>query len=264
MSWLACGIRSQHTTRILWNSSQFSIAQSIHQQSSSRHTISEAKVPAKSSIQPSRGGFRSYVTSNSSNRRLLSSVRLQNLFTEATSRLTRPLGGIRKISSLSRSYSTSSNEGNDLKKIPTIPSFDYPYKGFLIFFILMHFLIAMQWGKAQLPPISEFDRVLLAFLRRNFLCNLDNLQEGRVWTLITSVFNNTRDYQCYLNMAVIFFYGHPILAILGRGRFLGLYIASGMVTTATLLLWHQIDPSSCSNVRGDLQDVKPHFGLSGE
>jgi rhomboid-like protein len=69
------------------------------------------------------------------------------------------------------------------------------------------------------------------FMARNFLVSWTALLEGRVWTLLTSVFSHYSFLHLLLNMFVLRSFGSIMEQVLGRGRFLSFYLVAGIVSS---------------------------------
>jgi len=70
------------------------------------------------------------------------------------------------------------------------------------------------------------------FMIDNFTISIHNLKEGRVWTLLTSTFSQKEFFHLVFNMITLYFVGGRMLEVLGRSRFLKLYIIGGLCSTA--------------------------------
>lgn len=69
------------------------------------------------------------------------------------------------------------------------------------------------------------------FMMNNFLVSWSALQEGRVWTLITSVFSHNMFLHIFINMFVLNSFGSLLEVVLGRTRFLIFYLIAGVVSS---------------------------------
>ncbi len=63
----------------------------------------------------------------------------------------------------------------------------------------------------------------------HFLVSWTALLEGRIWTLITSVFSHNMFFHIFLNMYVLLQFGSILEAVLGARRFLFFYLTAGVV-----------------------------------
>jgi membrane associated rhomboid family serine protease len=66
------------------------------------------------------------------------------------------------------------------------------------------------------------------FMINNFLVSTDSLLEGRVWTLITSVFSHNLPFHLLINMLVFYSFGRVLENILGAKRLLSLFLIAGI------------------------------------
>jgi rhomboid-like protein len=66
------------------------------------------------------------------------------------------------------------------------------------------------------------------FMMKNFLVSWKALSEGRVWTLVTSVFSHNMLFHIFINMYVFYGFGIVLENALGGRRFLLFYLGSGI------------------------------------
>lgn len=66
------------------------------------------------------------------------------------------------------------------------------------------------------------------FMEKNFLLSWTAVTEGRVWTLLTSVFSHNLFFHLFINMYFFYGFGKVLEGLLGRKRFLKLYLVSGL------------------------------------
>lgn len=67
------------------------------------------------------------------------------------------------------------------------------------------------------------------FIQHYLALSLDGLKNGCVWQLITYQFMHAGWLHLLFNCLAIFFFGRVVETMLGRGRFLALYLASGVI-----------------------------------
>lgn len=70
---------------------------------------------------------------------------------------------------------------------------------------------------------------LAMFMIQNFLVSSEALAEGRVWTIVTSMFSHNLVWHLLLNMFALNSFGAIMEEGLGAGRFLRFYFAAGIV-----------------------------------
>ncbi len=63
----------------------------------------------------------------------------------------------------------------------------------------------------------------------HFLVSWNAVTEGRVWTLLTSVFSHNMLFHLLINMYVFYGFGSAIEKVLGSKRFLFFYLVAGLV-----------------------------------
>ena len=66
------------------------------------------------------------------------------------------------------------------------------------------------------------------FMINNFLVSWKSLAEGRIWTLVTSVFSHNMLWHILINMMVFYNFGVVVENYLGPNRFLAFYLAAGI------------------------------------
>jgi membrane associated rhomboid family serine protease len=70
-----------------------------------------------------------------------------------------------------------------------------------------------------------------------FALSLNGLEHGYVWQLLTFQFMHRGWLHLIFNSLAIFFFGRPVEMVLGRSRFLVLYLASGIIGGAVQMLF---------------------------
>jgi len=66
------------------------------------------------------------------------------------------------------------------------------------------------------------------FMIDHFLVSWTGLEEGRVWTLLTSVFSHNMFFHIFINMYVFFGFGAVLETVLGGRRFFIFYLWAGV------------------------------------
>jgi membrane associated rhomboid family serine protease len=93
---------------------------------------------------------------------------------------------------------------------------------------------------ANLAQGSSFSRVQGSIFEKGALYIgspvAGGLADGEWWRLITSTFLHAGLFHLGLNMLVLWFVGAPVEQAIGRGRYLALYIVSGLAGSAGALL----------------------------
>jgi membrane associated rhomboid family serine protease len=67
------------------------------------------------------------------------------------------------------------------------------------------------------------------FIDNYFALSIEGLRHGYVWQLLTFQFLHAGWLHLIFNMLAVFFFGRPVEMALGRGRFLTLYLSSGVI-----------------------------------
>ncbi len=70
------------------------------------------------------------------------------------------------------------------------------------------------------------------FMQENFLISLPHLQSGKFWTLLTAAFSHNRFFHIFLNMFILYGFGRVLEARWGPRRFLFVYLAACLVSSA--------------------------------
>jgi membrane associated rhomboid family serine protease len=68
----------------------------------------------------------------------------------------------------------------------------------------------------------------LPVMIENFLVSWRHLEDGRFWTLLTSVFSHNWLFHLLVNMIVLRSFGPPLERLLGSAGFLGFYLVAGL------------------------------------
>jgi|GEM_PF-733092 len=67
-----------------------------------------------------------------------------------------------------------------------------------------------------------------SFMAQNFLVSWSAVVDGRIWTLVTSVFSHNLLFHLFINMYFFYGFGRAIEASVGSRRFFNLYMLSGI------------------------------------
>lgn len=99
------------------------------------------------------------------------------------------------------------------------------------------FLLQLAGGSSLGTPRGDVFRDGALFIARgNEFGELIGLADGEWWRLLSSAFLHAGIIHLALNMLALWWFGPPLEAALGRGRFLLLYIISGLAGSAGALL----------------------------
>lgn len=71
----------------------------------------------------------------------------------------------------------------------------------------------------------------LMFMIRNFLVSWEGLEEGRYWTLLTSVFSHNMFLHIFINMFVLQNFGQVVEDLIGSKSFLKFYLIAGIFSS---------------------------------
>jgi len=73
--------------------------------------------------------------------------------------------------------------------------------------------------------------------------NVVGVAHGDWWRLLTAAFLHYGPIHLGMNMLALWWFGQPLEAALGRGRFIGLFVASGLAGSAGALLFKPLAPT---------------------
>jgi membrane associated rhomboid family serine protease len=73
--------------------------------------------------------------------------------------------------------------------------------------------------------------------------NVIGVAHGDWWRLLTAAFLHYGPIHLGMNMLALWWFGQPLEAALGRGRFIGLFVASGLAGSAGALLFKPLAPT---------------------
>lgn len=91
--------------------------------------------------------------------------------------------------------------------------------------VLLNVAVFIAWH------LSRNDEVRYLFMANNFLVSWSSITNGRVWTLITSVFSHNAFLHLFFNMYVLDSFGPIVESVLGRARFLKFYFIAGIISS---------------------------------
>lgn len=86
--------------------------------------------------------------------------------------------------------------------------------------LILACIVASLWAWQQDP----------AFAERNLVFSLRNLEQGRVWTLITALFVHASVLHLFGNMLFLFVLGGTLEKTVGSGQLLALFFTGGLVS----------------------------------
>ncbi|KAE8886580.1 hypothetical protein PF005_g8051 [Phytophthora fragariae] len=108
--------------------------------------------------------------------------------------------------------------------------------------ISVNAVTTMAWLRAQAPPPRHPAQQLRSFkpsmrtMLTHFTTSTQHLQEGRYYTLLTAMFSQATLGHLGANMLGLYFFGRQMCDVLGHRKFLGLYLASGVLSSAAAVL----------------------------
>ncbi|RLN72364.1 hypothetical protein BBJ28_00019323 [Nothophytophthora sp. Chile5] len=99
-------------------------------------------------------------------------------------------------------------------------------------------VVTMAWMRAQAPPPVHRAQQLRSFrpsmrtMLTHFTTSTEHLREGRYYTLLTAMFSQATLGHLGANMLGLYFFGRQICDVIGPKKFLGLYLVSGVLSSA--------------------------------
>lgn len=93
------------------------------------------------------------------------------------------------------------------------------------FILAINIIVFILWN-VRINPYFD-----LQFMYNNFLVSWTALNEGRYWTLLTSVFSHNALMHLFLNLFVLKSFGSIIEQILGTYRFVTFYLIAGVFSS---------------------------------
>jgi len=76
-------------------------------------------------------------------------------------------------------------------------------------------------------------------MAHNFLMSWRNIEEGRIWTIVTSCFSHSAAGHIFMNAFTFYFMAPPVLRLLGNTSFLLLYLGGGITCSVVSLLMNK-------------------------
>ena len=104
-------------------------------------------------------------------------------------------------------------------------------------FSLTLLLIALNAICFVISWIASFDANSILFIQNYLALSLEGLKHGYCWQFLTFQFLHVGWLHLIFNCLAIFFFGRPVETALGRGRFLALYLAGGIIGGVVQMLF---------------------------
>ncbi|TDL29311.1 rhomboid-domain-containing protein [Rickenella mellea] len=95
--------------------------------------------------------------------------------------------------------------------------------------------VYLAWQYAE-SRRSVGDPSLSIFLSKNLLMAWGNIQQGRIWTVLTSSFSHSTAGHIFMNAFTFYFMAPPVIRFLGNASFLRLYLGGGIIGSIVSLL----------------------------
>lgn len=95
-------------------------------------------------------------------------------------------------------------------------------------FVAINVVVFILW-RTQIDELSEAG--MNSWMARNFLVSWSLLAEGRLWTLLTSVFSHNSFLHIFINLFVLMNFGPIVERVLGPKRFFKFYLTAGVISS---------------------------------
>ncbi|KAJ2802859.1 hypothetical protein H4R20_003117 [Coemansia guatemalensis] len=120
--------------------------------------------------------------------------------------------------------------------------------------------VFIMWGIAGKRAKSLGDIKLLNWMMKHFTTMWHNLQEGRLWTLITPAFSHSEPMHFMTNMFVLYMFGADVAKVVGKRRFFIFYLGAAACGNLLSAVMHGVVLPAA---RGDRSGItKPGLGAS--
>ncbi len=100
----------------------------------------------------------------------------------------------------------------------------------------------LVWTLLSMGVLSE------NFFNNNIAISLENVQNLRLWTFVTSMFMHGGFFHLFVNMLTLFFIGSLVERILGKKRYLWFYLSAGFFASLLYTFFEFLIPSGLGAV----------------
>ncbi|KAH8919294.1 hypothetical protein BT69DRAFT_503041 [Atractiella rhizophila] len=145
-----------------------------------------------------------------------------------------------------RTYGGSGEDGTNWRPIPEMNKTGKT----VLWGIIGANTIFLSWQSAE-ASYQQGDPQQLLFMAKNFILSPRNLSEGRIHTFLTCCFSQKESMHFLLNMFGFWSFSSFLLRLLSPAAFLSVYLASGLVGSASSLAWqHYNNPRRSAPTAG--------------
>ena len=109
--------------------------------------------------------------------------------------------------------------------------------------VLVYVAELVDGGGVNGTSSTIYEKGVLVAIARDFSGNLIGVAEGDWWRLITAAFLHYGPFHLLLNMLALWWFGSLLEQRIGSGRFLLLYLVSGLAGSAGALIASPLDPT---------------------
>ncbi|TPX32730.1 hypothetical protein SmJEL517_g04236 [Synchytrium microbalum] len=110
--------------------------------------------------------------------------------------------------------------------------FDTDGNYFVLYAILgINTAVFSAWWYANGVYKTYGDTSVMQFMTRNFLCGWKNIDDGRIWTMLTCNFSHNEPWHFILNSFVLYSFGQAVIDIVGGRAFALIYLGAGLTSS---------------------------------
>ncbi|KAK4056640.1 hypothetical protein OIO90_002192 [Microbotryomycetes sp. JL221] len=116
----------------------------------------------------------------------------------------------------------------------------------LILYTIMglNVIVFLLWSYAKSVYVQFRDSSWLRFMTNHFTCSMRNLEQGRIWTLLTSCFSHAETSHIFVNLLSLYFVAQPVMMVLGNVGFLSLYLTAGVISSIVSITFAKFSKTS--------------------
>ena len=122
-------------------------------------------------------------------------------------------------------------EDRDYMRQPPSGDWHWPHLSLTVLLLIINAAVFV------LQAIASFDPHAGIFIQDYLALSLDGLKHGYVWQFLTFQFLHAGWLHLLFNCLAIFFFGRAVEMVLSRGRFLALYLVSGIIGGVVQMLF---------------------------
>lgn len=101
----------------------------------------------------------------------------------------------------------------------------------------INLFIYAGWEYSKFESDNHQDHEWINFMLQNFTLNWSNITQGRPWVLLTQCVSHNASWHFLFNMVTLFSLAPPVIAMIGPGQFVSLWLFSGLFSGLVSLQW---------------------------